>query len=138
MITTKQLGARLEAIAGDLHTLGAALPEGDARAEIFRIRRSVFEFLRDFHRAVEEAKEERARSAQAAQDTSNDPEMVARTLRCLDYKFEERIAEKLEYITFYRSCLDSGDFRKGEDSEFYKRYGVCGGFGDGQRKTTDS
>ena len=56
MITPKQLGAQLEAIAGDLHTLGAALPEGDVRAEIFRIRRSVFEFLRDFHRAVEEAR----------------------------------------------------------------------------------
>lgn len=137
MMTSKQLGARLEAIAGDLHTLGAALPEGDARAEIFRIRRSVSELLRDFHRAVEEAKEERARSAQVAQAAPADPDMVARTLRCLDYKFEERIAEKLEYITFYRSCLDSGDFRKGEDSEFYKRYGVCGGFGDGQRKTTN-
>ena len=138
MITPKQLGARLEAIAGDLHTLGAALPEGDARAEIFRIRRSVFEFLRDFHRAVEEAKEERARSAQVAQDTSSDPEWAGRQLRALDYRLEERIAETKEYISFYRKCLDSGDFRKGEDSEFYKRYGVCGGFGDGQRKTTDS
>ena len=138
MITPKQLGARLEAIAGDLHTLGAALPEGDARAEIFRIRRSVFEFLRDFHRAVEEAKEERARSAQVVQDSSHDPEWAGRQLRALDYRLEERIAETKEYITFYRKCLDSGDFRKGEDSEFYKRYGVCGGFGDGQRKTTDA
>ena len=124
MITPKQLGAQLEAIAGDIHTLGAALPEGDVRAEIFRIRRSVFEFLRDFHRAVEEAKEERARSAQAAQDSSHDPEWAARQLRALDYCLDERIAETSERMHFWRACFDAGDLKP-----YYKLYGGENGEG---------
>jgi len=137
-VNQREMFGRLEAVCGDLHTLGAAMPEGEVRAEIFRIRRDLFEYQRDLYRALEDAKEAQARSVQVVEDSSADPEWSARQIRCLDYRLDERLEELKEYITFYNKCATSGDFLKGEESEFYKRYGICGGFGDGQRKTTET